>query len=443
MSPDFRGRSFFIRTFGCQMNENDSEKIAGVLIGAGARPAASEEEADVLIVNTCAVRAKSNDKMASYLGRVRLLKARRPMLVGVAGCVAQVERGRLMSKRSVVDFVVGPDGYLRLPETLAAAAAGPVVDVESSPAWQEAPPGLFARGNPWSGFVTIMEGCDNFCSYCIVPLARGREKYRPLVSVLAEVGDLARRGYREVQLLGQNVNSYRDPDSGVGFARLLQEVARIQGPDWIRFLTSHPRSFGPELIEAMAASPRICRQLHLPLQSGSTSVLARMNRGYSRRDYLGLVKRLRERMPDLCLSTDIIVGFPGETEAEFGETLAILEEVRFAYIFSFRYSPRPGTAASSGPDDVPLDVKRRRLIEVQDLQKRLQTDFHRSLVGGRLRVLAAGPGRRDPAAFSGRTEGGQVVNFRAEGDVSGQFLEVEITGCGAYSLRGVPVVPDE
>ncbi len=443
MSPDFRGRSFFIRTFGCQMNENDSEKIAGVLIEAGAHPAAREEEADVLIVNTCAVRAKSEDKMASYLGRLRLLKARRPMLVGVVGCVAQVERERLMSKRSCVDFVVGPDGYLRLPAILAAAAAGSVVDVERSAEWQEAPSSLLARSNPWSGFVTIMEGCDNFCSYCIVPLARGREKYRPLASVRTEVGDLARRGYREIQLLGQNVNSYRDPVTGAAFARLLEEVARIQGPEWIRFLTSHPKSFGPVLIEAMASSPRICRQLHLPLQSGSTSVLARMNRGYSREDYLGLVERLRGRMPDLCLSTDIIVGFPGETEGEFRETLTALERIGFTAIYSFRYSPRPGTAAARGPDDVPLEVKRRRLIEVQDLQKRLQIDFHRSLVGRRLRVLATGPGRRDRAAFSGRTEGGQVVNFRAESDVSGRFLDMEITGYGAYSLRGNLVVTDK
>jgi tRNA-2-methylthio-N6-dimethylallyladenosine synthase len=436
MANDLDGRLFFIRTFGCQMNENDSEKIAGVLAAEGARPAGREEDADILIVNSCAVRAKSEEKMYSYLGRLAQMKARRPLLIGVAGCVAQVERDRLLARRAGIDFVVGPDGYLNLPEILARAGEGPVVAAEHVATWQEPPARLLARQSPISAFVTIMEGCDNFCSYCIVPMARGREKFRPLASVLAEVEDLARSGYREIQLLGQNVNAYRDPESGADFAYLLRQTAAIQGPEWIRFLTSHPRSFGPAIIDAMASSARICRQLHLPLQSGSSSVLGRMNRGYSRDDYLGLVARLRERLPGLCLSTDIIVGFPGETEEEFQETLSILEEIRFASIFSFRYSPRPETAAARGPDDIPLEAKRRRLIEVQDLQKRLQTEFHRSLVGRTLRVLTLGPGKKDPTAFSGRTEGGQVVNFRADGDVAGRFLDIEITGFGAYSLRG-------
>ncbi|MCX6560071.1 MAG: tRNA (N6-isopentenyl adenosine(37)-C2)-methylthiotransferase MiaB [Candidatus Aminicenantes bacterium] len=438
MSNDLVGRLFFIRTFGCQMNENDSEKIAGVLAAEGARPAGRAEDADILIINSCAVRAKSEEKMYSYLGRLAQMKARRPLLIGVAGCIAQIEGDRILSRRLGVDFVIGPDEYLKLPEILARTDAGPVVAAEQVAAWQEAPPRLLARQSPISAFVTIMEGCDNFCSYCIVPMARGREKFRPLESIRAEVEDLARRGYREIQFLGQNVNSYRDPDGRADFARLLAEMERIPGPEWIRFLTSHPRSFGPSIIEAMAASPRICRQLHLPIQSGSSSVLARMNRGYSRADYLGLVARLRERLPGLCLSTDIIVGFPGETEEEFLETLAILEEIRFTSIFSFRYSPRPGTAAARGPDDVPLEVKRRRLIEVQTLQKRLQTEFHRSLIGRTLKVLALGPGKKDATAFSGRTEGGQVVNFRAEGDVTGRFLDLEIIGAGPYSLRGAP-----
>jgi tRNA-2-methylthio-N6-dimethylallyladenosine synthase len=439
MPMDLRGRTFFIRTFGCQMNENDSEKIAGVLAAAGAGPVGQEADADILIVNTCAVRAKSEEKMYSYLGRLAQMKARRPLLIGVAGCIAQVEGDRVLSRRLGVDFVIGPDEYLKLPEILARTDAGPVVAAEQVAAWQEAPPLLLARRSPISAFVTIMEGCDNFCSYCIVPMARGREKFRPLESIRAEVEDLARRGYREILFLGQNVNSYRDPDGRADFARLLTEMERIPGPEWIRFLTSHPRSFGHSIIEAMASSPRICRQLHLPIQSGSSSVLARMNRGYSRANYLGLVARLRERLPGLCLSTDVIVGFPGETEEEFLETLTILEEIRFTSIFSFRYSPRPGTAAARGPDDIPLEVKRRRLIEVQTLQKRLQTEFHRSLIGRTLKVLALGPGKKDPTAFSGRTEGGQVVNFRAEGDVTGLFLDIEITGAGPYSLKGHPL----
>jgi tRNA-2-methylthio-N6-dimethylallyladenosine synthase len=281
-----------------------------------------------------------------------------------------------------------------------------------------------------------MEGCDHFCAYCVVPFARGREKFRSLAGILVELDDLAGRGYKEIQLLGQNVNSYRDPESGTGFAALLAAASRREGPEWIRFLTSHPRNFTRAIAAAMSASPRICRQLHLPLQSGSSTVLARMNRGYTREEYLERIGWLREALPDISLSTDIIVGFPGETEEEFRDTLGALETIRFANIFSFRYSPRPGTAAARGPDDVPLEVKRRRLIEVQALQKRIQTEIHGNMVGSIRKVLAVGPSKKDPAAFSGRTEGYQVVNFHSEEDVTGRFVSLEISGCGPYSLRG-------
>ncbi len=440
MSDLLRGRRFHIQTFGCQMNENDSERIAGILADAGAVPASGEDDADILILNTCAVRAKPVEKMASALGRLgRRRTGPRRVLLGATGCAAQIEGQALLGRRPGLDFVAGPGSYPRLPEILARALDAPVADTDRGPDWQESPPPLSARRSPVSAFVTIMEGCDNFCSYCIVPLARGREKSRPLEAIRAEVGALVRAGYKEIQLLGQNVNSYHDPASGAGFPELLTEMGRLRGPEWIRFVTSHPKDFGDSLIEAMASSPLICRQVHLPLQSGSTRVLARMNRGYSRETYLDLAARLRDRLPGLCLSTDIIVGFPGETEDEFRETLSALEQVRFAAIFSFRYSPRPGTAAARRPDDVPLEVKRRRLIEAQSLQKSLQTDFHRGLVGRILKVLATGPGKKDPTAFSGRTEGGQVVNFRAEDDVTGRFLDVEITAAGPYSLRGRPV----
>ncbi len=440
MSDSLRGRRFHIRTFGCQMNENDSERIAGILAAAGAVPAAGEEDADIVILNTCAVRAKPVEKMASALGRLgRLKSGGRKVLIGVAGCVAQIEADALPARRPGVDFVAGPGAYPRLPKILARALDAPVVDTGRVPDWQEVPPSILARHSPVSAYVTIMEGCDNFCSYCIVPMARGREKSRPLVSIRAEVDGLIRAGAKEIQFLGQNVNSYRDPASGADFAALLTEMGRRPGPEWIRFVTSHPKDFGQPLIAAMASSPRICRQIHLPLQSGSSTVLARMNRGYTRAVYLDLVGRLRTRLPELCLSTDIIVGFPGETEAEFRETLSALEEIRFAAIFSFRYSPRPGTTAARMPDDVPLEIKRSRLIEAQALQKRLQTEFHRGLVGRTLRVLATGPAKKDPTAFSGRTEGGQIVNFRAGTDVTGSFLDVEITAAGPYSLRGQPV----
>jgi tRNA-2-methylthio-N6-dimethylallyladenosine synthase len=281
-----------------------------------------------------------------------------------------------------------------------------------------------------------MEGCDNFCSYCIVPYTRGREKFRPLRHIRAELAELAARGYKEIQFLGQNVNSYRDPETGTSFAALLVEAGRAPGLKWVRFLTSHPKSFSAEIVAAMSGSPIICRQVHLPLQSGSSSVLARMNRGYSREEYLAKVALLRERIPGISLSTDIIVGYPGETEEEFRDTLSALEAVRFANIFSFRYSPRPRTAAAQGPDDIPLDTKRRRLIEVQAWQKRIQTSIHEGLIGATMTVLGVGPSRRDPAVFAGRNESHQVVNFRLPSDAAGRFVRVRITGAGPYSLRG-------
>jgi tRNA-2-methylthio-N6-dimethylallyladenosine synthase len=434
---DIKDKTFFIRTFGCQMNENDSEKIAGVLAAAGARPAERAEEADIVVVNTCAVREKSEEKLFSYLGRLRPRRGGgKAILLGVAGCVAQAESEVLLRRFPDLDFVVGPDNYLRLPEIIARHTTGPIVADEWSAEWTEAPAGLYRRESPVTAFVTIMEGCNNFCSYCIVPFSRGREKFRPLRSILAELDELAGRGYREIQFLGQNVNSYRDPETGTPFAELLTAAGRVSGLKWVRFITSHPKNFSPAIIEAMAATPVVCRQLHLPLQSGSSPVLARMNRGYAREEYLERIARLRDRMPDISLSTDIIVGFPGETEDEFQETLSALETVRFANIFSFRYSPRPRTAAARGGDDIPFEVKKNRLIEVQALQKRIQTDIHQSLIGKTMEILAVGPSKKDPAEYSGRNEGYQVVNFRSETDVTGRFVRIEITGAGPYSLRG-------
>ena len=433
---DLKDKSFFLRTFGCQMNESDSEKIAGILTAAGGREAERVEDADIIIVNTCAVREKSEEKLYSYLGRIRPRLDARPVLVGVAGCVAQAESANLVARRPFIDFVVGPDNYLRLPEIIERCGERTIIADEWSNDWREAPDLLFRRRSPATAAVSIMEGCDNFCSYCIVPFSRGREKFRPLRHIRAELAELAARGYQEIQFLGQNVNSYRDPETGTPFAALLFEAGHMPGLKWVRFLTSHPKTFSAAIIEAMTSSPVICRQVHLPLQSGSTSVLARMNRGYSREEYLAKITLLQERIPGISLSTDIIVGFPGETEEEFGETLSALESVRFANIFSFRYSPRPRTSAAKGPDDVPFDIKRRRLIEVQALQKRIQSAIHESLIGTTMAVLGEGPSRKDPAMFSGRNESYQVVNFRAPTDVRGRFVRVKISGSGPYSLRG-------
>jgi tRNA-2-methylthio-N6-dimethylallyladenosine synthase len=436
MPANLEGRRFFIKTFGCQMNENDSEHIAGLLIRAGAAKAASPEESDMILINTCAVRKKSEDKIDSFLGRLSPLKKDRGRLIAVLGCVAQLRRGELFKKRPEIDIIVGPDHYHELASLLSQARKGQILKTSWKRAWHEIGSAEILRENRVSAYVPIMEGCNNFCAYCVVPYSRGREKCRPADGILAEVLDLAKNGYKEVQLLGQNVNSYRDPKTGEAFAELLKRVSRVEGIEWIRFITSHPKDLSREIARTMADHPNICRQLHLPLQSGSTSVLTRMNRGYSRGEYLDKTTLLKGLMPDIALSTDIIVGFPGETEADFEETLDVLKKAGFANIFSFRYSPRPRTAASKLPDDVPLEVKRKRLIVLQELQKDIQLARNKRLVGKTLKVLCSGVSRKGARRYSGRSEGFQVVNFDSPQDVGDRFIDVFITGCGPYSLHG-------
>jgi tRNA-2-methylthio-N6-dimethylallyladenosine synthase len=281
-----------------------------------------------------------------------------------------------------------------------------------------------------------MEGCDNFCSYCVVPYTRGREKYRSISSILKEAEELASRGYKEIQLLGQNVNSYRDPDTGISFAYLLREINNITGIQWIRFITSHPKNFTDEIAYAMKELRKVCHQLHLPVQSGSTSVLKRMKRGYTRENYLRKIDLLRKLMPDIHLSTDIIVGFPGETEAEFQETLSLLSDIKYTNIFSFRYSPRPFTAASKMEDSVPFEKKKSRLIQVQELQKEIQRENNKSTIGQTQKVLCTGTSKKDPHVYAGRNSGYQVVNFTSPKNVLDQFIRVRILSCGPYSLSG-------
>jgi len=427
---------FFVRTFGCQMNENDSEHIAGILARSGAQRAVGPEDADVIIVNTCAVREKSEEKLYSYLGRLSGLKKKKGVLIGVAGCVAQIHREGLLQKRPFIDFVVGPDNYLEIPAIVGKAAAGPCLATGRGRDWREFGSRETLRESPTTAFVTVMEGCDNFCAYCVVPFSRGREKFRSLVNVLGEVRDLAESGYREVQFLGQNVNSYRDPETGRAFGDLLDEACAVGGIQWVRFVTSHPRMFGEDIIRAMARNPKVCRSLHLPLQSGSSAVLERMNRGYSRDDYLALAARLKEALPGLLLSADIIVGFPGETDEDFEATCDALRRVRFAGLFSFRYSPRPLTAAARMTDDVPLETKRSRLVALQNLQKSIQLETNASFVGREHRVLCLGKSPKGGGRLAGRTEGNLVVNFPGPEGLIGRFVTVRVTGCGPYSLHG-------
>ncbi|UCC41175.1 MAG: tRNA (N6-isopentenyl adenosine(37)-C2)-methylthiotransferase MiaB [Candidatus Aminicenantes bacterium] len=433
---DLENYKFYIHTFGCQMNENDSERIAGILTKEGAKISALLEESNLIILNTCAVREKSEEKLYSFLGRLASLKKTKNITIGVAGCVAQLYGSELSEQKPFVDFVIGPDNYQKLPQIISDNIGEKILSTSWSPEWQETPSELIFRESQVSAYVTIMEGCNNFCSYCIVPFTRGREKCRPIQNIIHEVKDLADTGYLEIQLLGQNVNSYRDPQTGKDFSALLRELNRVDGIEWIRFITSHPKNFSPEIGFAIKESEKVCRQLHLPVQSGSSSVLKRMNRGYTREDYLEKIELLRDLMPDINLSTDIIVGFPGETDEEYKETFILLEKVRFTNIFSFRYSVRPKTAASKKQDTVPLEEKRRRLIEVQSLQKKIQLEHNQSLIGSIMKVLCLGESKKAPRIFSGRNEGYQVVNFKSKKDFIGKFVDVCITSCGPYSLIG-------
>ncbi|MDD8031045.1 MAG: tRNA (N6-isopentenyl adenosine(37)-C2)-methylthiotransferase MiaB [Acidobacteriota bacterium] len=429
------GKTYYLRTFGCQMNVNDSEHIASLLLAEGARPASQVEDSDFILVNTCAVREKSVEKFFSYLGRLKESKEKRGSLLVCLGCVAQIYREELLRKFPYLDLIVGTNQYSAIPFFLRNLLEEKRVQTGRKKGWLELPIAREARESQVSAYVTIMEGCNNFCSFCVVPFARGREKYRPLSSILKEVKELADCGCLEVQLLGQNVNSYRDPESGAGLKELLAEIAEVPGIEWIRFLTSHPKNFSPELIRAMVSSRKICHQLHLPLQSGSNRILKKMNRGYSREDYLNKIDLLRSLMPDISLSTDIIVGFPTETEEDFAMTMELLEKVRFSNVFSFRYSPRPLTAASKIKDDVPDQTKIDRLIRLQAKQKDIQLELNRNYLMKTIKVLCLGPSKKGNL-FAGRSEWFQVVNFSSPNNVSLGLVQVKITGCGPYSLHG-------
>jgi tRNA-2-methylthio-N6-dimethylallyladenosine synthase len=437
-SPGSRlaNKKFFIHTYGCQMNENDSERISGLLRDEGAQLEDSLEDSDIIIINTCAVRQKSEEKLYSLLGRLGNLKRKKDIRVGVVGCVAQLYRSELIEERPVIDFVMGPDNYGQIQDILANQTDEKIVSTRWRREWQEVPSSKIHRKGKTSAYVTIMEGCDNFCAYCIVPFTRGREKHRPERDILEEIRHLAQEGYIEIQLLGQNVNSYRDPETGFSFEHLLKGADSIESIQWLRFLTSHPKDLPVSLAKTMKEANKICHQLHLPLQSGSSDVLKKMNRGYTKEEYIEKIQMLRSFLPDMCFSTDIIVGFPGETDFDFEQTIEVLKLVRFTNIFSFRYSPRPRTAAAKIDDSVPFAVKRDRLLAVQEIQKQIQLEHNSSLIGKLEKVLCLGKSKKNQSRYSGRNEAYQVVNFHSDRDVIGQFVEVLITSCGPYSLHG-------
>jgi tRNA-2-methylthio-N6-dimethylallyladenosine synthase len=430
-------KKLYLRTFGCQMNVADSEAIAQML-AADYVLTPRAEEADLILINTCAIRRKSEEKVYSLLGSLKVLKERRPqLLIGVGGCVAQQEGERLLAAAPHLNLVFGPRGVWRLPELVHRAIRG------ARPMDLELTPGVCALPHPprsagqLQALVTIMQGCNNFCSFCVVPYVRGREESREPGAVIQEIADFLAAGGKEVTLLGQNVNSYgRGLPEPVTFPELLVRVAALPGLARLRFATSHPRDLSPELIALFGELEPLCEHLHLPVQSGSDQILQAMNRGYTREEYLAKVAALRKACPDLALTTDLIVGFPGETDADFEETLSLMREAGFAQAYSFKYSPRPQTRAAGFPDQVPEAVKAARLARLQALQEELTLAANARLVGLTCEVLVEGPSRRSPEELSGRVRTHQVVNFPGPRELAGRLVTVKLTEAHPHSLKG-------
>ena len=434
-------KKVFIKTFGCQMNEYDSDKMADVLHAAqGYEPTQNVDEADLILFNTCSVREKAQEKVFSDLGRIKHLKAR-GVKIGVGGCVASQEGAAIIARAPYVDIVFGPQTLHRLPEMLAQRDIQdrPQVDISfpEIEKFDHLPP---ARVDGVTAFVSIMEGCSKYCSYCVVPYTRGEEVNRPLDDVLVEIAGLADQGVREITLLGQNVNAYRGSMGGTteiaNFALLIEYVAEIPGIERIRYTTSHPNEFTPRLIEAYAKVPQLVSHLHLPVQHGSDRILMAMKRGYTAMEYKSTVRKLRAIRPALALSSDIIVGFPGETDEDFGKMMTLIEDCRFDTSFSFIYSPRPGTTAAALHDDTPHEVKLARLHELQAAIDRNVKRFGERLVGTTQRVLVEGASRKDANELMGPTDCNRVVNFAGDARLIGQMVDLRIERSLAYTLRG-------
>jgi len=437
----------YVKTFGCQMNEYDTDKIHAVLGRShGLEPVSEPEAADVLLLNTCSIREKAQEKVFSLLGRWKSLKEVRPdLVIGVGGCVASQEGEALRSRAPCVDLVFGPQTLHRLPQMLDAVRGEqrPVIDI-SFPLIEKFDCLPEPRAVGPSAYVSVMEGCSNKCTYCIVPLTRGDAASRPVVDIVAEVTSLTAQGVRELTLLGQNVNTYRGHDESGGIAELgalLARVAEVPGVERLRYLTSHPGALSRSLINRYAEIPQLVGHLHLPVQSGSDRVLKLMHRGYTAAGYLEKVARLREVRPGLTLSSDFIVGFPGETDDDFQLTLDLVDTVGFDASFSFMFSPRPGTPAASVPDDVPLEVKKARLAELQTRLGASAKAIADGLVGSMQRVLAERPARQGNGDLAGRTENNLVVNFPAPAELLGRFVDVRITAARPHSLRGELALP--
>jgi tRNA-2-methylthio-N6-dimethylallyladenosine synthase len=426
-------KRFLIETFGCQMNVNDSEKIAGILKSAGHVAAEGTADADFVFVNTCAVRERATDKLYHQLGRLRKLKKQRPdLMIGVGGCVAQLEGSEVLRRAPYVDLLVGTHTLGRVPELLDLAdGTGPQIDLDRKADAFRVPESTVAHSSRVRAFVTVMEGCNHVCSFCVVPRTRGPEVNRPPDEIVAEVRSLVDRGYREVMLLGQTVDAYRFGD--VDFADLLERVDGVAGLARLRFTTSHPEHITARVAESLHDLPSVCPYLHLPVQSGSDRVLASMRRGYDRSRYLATIALLRDRVPGLAISSDVIVGYPGETAADFEATVSLVETVGFESLFVFAYSSRPGTTARLLADDVPGHEKLRRVQVLNGLQQRRQRSANQGRIGDREQVLLDSI---EANRASGRTPHFRIVHLDADEALLGEIVDVEITGGGANSLQG-------
>jgi len=427
-------------TYGCQMNEYDSERVAGLLKTLHNYDLTDrEDDADLILLNTCSIREKAEEKVFSKLGQLKPLKRKNPeLIIGVIGCMAQLRQAAIMERAPVVDLVFGSPAISRVGELVERVKRErrPVLETGEAPLVKiTAKP---QSGDRLKAFVTVMEGCDKFCTFCVVPYTRGRERSHSVESILAEIRGLAGQGYREVTLLGQNVNAYgKDLDPPTDLAALLEQVNELDGIERIRFVTSNPVNLTSRLIRAMAEVPKVCQYLHLPLQSGSDRVLARMNRGYTRTRYLELIAELKETVPGIALSTDLIVGFPGESAEDFEATVEMVETVRYDSVFAFRYSPRPRTPAAEFPDQVPEAVNAQRLTRLLEVASRISAEKARALEGHTVEVLVDGVSKKNPHELAGRTRCNRVVNFDGQGrNLHGELVRVRITQAMPHSLRG-------
>ncbi len=434
-------KKYTISTFGCQMNENDSEKLAGMLEAMGYTHTERVEECDLILYNTCCVRENAELKVYGHLGSLKALKNRKPgMIIAVCGCMMQQKDvvDHILKKYRQVDLIFGTHNLHRFPELLYSAlnSKTPVADVSDSD-------GFIAEGMPIrrehgiKAWVTIMYGCNNFCSYCIVPYVRGRERSRRQTDITDEARLLGRQGFKEITLLGQNVNSYgRDLKDGSSFAKLLYSLEEVEGIERIRFMTSHPKDLSDELILAMRDCRKVCEHLHLPVQSGSNAILEEMNRKYTREHYFELADKIRAQIPGIALTTDIITGYPGESDADFEQTLDLIERIRFDYVYTFLYSKRTGTPAATKEEQVSEEIKKKRFDALLDLQNRIGRELNAPLLGKRMEVLVEGLSKNSINTLSGRTRTNKIVNFKGSTDLTGRLVSVMIENTGTWSLDG-------